>query len=78
MINKFLHNKTVHYLHFSSSRYLQLFFINAFLFNLEVIFRLSFPIYVLFTGSLFRFPFYLQGPFFDFHVIYRLLFQFPC
>ena len=33
-----------------------------------------FSIYGLFTGSLFRFPCYLQAPFFDIHVIYRLPF----
>ena len=48
---------------------------SASLFNLEVIYRLSFPIYMLLIGSLFRFPFYLQSPFFDFYVIYRLLFS---
>ena len=30
---------------------------------------------ILFTGSLFRFTCYLQSPFFDFHVIYRLRFS---
>ena len=53
------------------------FFINAFLLNLEVIYRLSFPIYVLFTASLFRFPCYLQAPFSISMLITGSLFRFP-
>ena len=76
--------------HFSSSYYLQIiFFIKVsfyLFFHLDVIHRLPFSISMLFnrlpflistsfTGSLFRFPCYLQAPFFDFHVIKRLPFS---
>ena len=78
MMNKFVYNKTVHYMHFSSSYYLQIiFFINVsfylFFHLLQTFFIGSlfrFPCYL--TGSLFRFPYYLQAPFFDLHVICRL------
>ena len=71
-------NKFVHYMHFSSSYYLQvIIFIRVIFylfFHLDVIHRLlfRFPCSV-FTGSLFRFPCYLQAPFLNLHVIYRLL-----
>ena len=89
MMNKFVFNKTVHYMHFSSSYYLQIiFFINVsfyLFFHLDVIHklpfsismlfnRLPFSISILFTGSLFRFTCYLQAPFVDLRVVYSLLF----
>ena len=40
-----------------------------------VIDRLPFLIYMLFTGSLFRFTCYLQAPFFDLYDVYRLPFS---
>ena len=68
-------------MHFSSSYYLQVIYRTGFLppfFDLHVIYRLPFSIYMLFTGSLFPFTCYLQAPFFDLHVLYGLLFCFPC
>ena len=58
-----------------------LFFKSLFTFffhNSEVIYRLSFPIFVLFTGSLFDFHFIYRVPFSISVLITGSLFQFPC
>ena len=66
IINRFDYNTTVHSMHFSSSHYLQVIYRTGFLppfFDVHVIYRLPFSIYMLFTGSLFRFTCSLWAPF---------------
>jgi len=50
-------------------------YLQALFFNLHVIYRLHFSIYMLFTDPLFRFTCYLQAPFLKLHVIYKLSFS---
>ena len=77
-INRFDYNKTVHSMHLSSRYFIQVIYHKWFLppfFYFHVIYRLPFSISMLFTGSLFQFPGYLQPPFFNFHVIDRFPFS---
>jgi len=72
-------------------QYIPCVFLQVIIYKLFIVqgFCLPFSISMLFKGSLFRFPRYLQAPFFDFYVISRLpfsiylffigsLFQFTC